>query len=284
MEEQRSPSLEMQRPPILPIDMDDAELDDLFASCMPRLQRTARQLLRNPQDSEDAMQEGLLLAYRNLRQFEGRSAFATWLHSILRNSARTHMRRMKCRPKCSLEEELSCENVSRFEQHFVDPGLSPEEECARRERSRVLREVVQELPSRYGSAMQLCDVEGLEPRDASQILGISSSALKTCLFRARRLAARQMRGRCCPPNADLRNNEISGRAQNYHSRFSAEENPDCDFERKESEREPLHARARNDLDLAGGVHEPRRKRSRSWKRRLAVSVHTAFHNIRCPAR
>jgi RNA polymerase sigma-70 factor, ECF subfamily len=212
MEEPRTPAREIRCLSVLPIHMNDAELDQLFASCIPRLQRTARLMLRDPKDSEDAVQEGLLLAFRNLRQFQGRSSFSTWLHSILRNVARTHYRRMKCRPKCSLEEELSNENQSKFERDFVDPGPTPEQECELGERSRLLREVVQELPSRYAFAMQLCDVEGLEPRDASQILGISSCALKTCLFRARRIAARRIRARFCPPIQGMPINANSG----YH--------------------------------------------------------------------
>jgi RNA polymerase sigma factor (sigma-70 family) len=205
LEQPRTPAREIPRPSVLPINMNDAELDQLFASCIPRLQRTARLMLRDPQDSEDAVQEGLLLAFRNLKQFQGRSSFSTWLHSILRNVARTHYRRMKCRPKYSLEEELSDERGSKFEQHFLDPGLTPEQECELGERSRLLREIVQELPSGYAFAIQLCDVDGLEPRDASQILGISSCALKTCLFRARRIAARRLRARFCPPHSRYAN-------------------------------------------------------------------------------
>jgi len=40
-------------------------------------------MLRHPQDSEDALQDGLLLAFRNLKQFQGRSTFSTWLHTAL---------------------------------------------------------------------------------------------------------------------------------------------------------------------------------------------------------
>lgn len=213
VEEQPKAAPKIQQTPILPIHMDGAALDELFRSCMPRLQRTARQMLRNPEDCEDAMQEGLLLAFKNLHQFEGRSTFMTWLHTIVRNSARTHVRKMKSRPKCSLEEELADENESAFQQHFVDPGPSPEDECSRRERSRVLRDVVRELPSIYGRAMHLCDISGIEQKQATQILGISSCALKTCLFRARRLAARRIHGKYCVPGQHLRGDESLGRME-----------------------------------------------------------------------
>jgi RNA polymerase sigma factor (sigma-70 family) len=283
MVEPRTPAREIPRPSVLPINMNNAELDQLFASCIPRLQRTARLMLRDPQDSEDAVQEGLLLAFRNLKQFQGRSSFSTWLHSILRNVARTHYRRKKCRPKCSLEEELSDEKGSRIEQHFLDPGLTPEQECELGERSRLLREVVQELPSRYAFAMQLCDVEGVEPRDASQILGISSCALKTCLFRARRITARRIHARFCPPIQGMAIDANSGSQPHLGTAFRMESSPVDDTQLSGDEkRYPMHARARRKRDVIGGPHAPRRKRAYFWKRSLSASLRTSLHNTRSP--
>ena len=190
---------------------------------------------------------------------------------------------MKCRPNCTSEEELSEENGPAFEQHFVDPGPSPEEVCARREQSRVLREVVEELPERYGLAMQLCDVEGVEAQDATRILGISSGALKTCLFRARRLATRRIRGRFCPAGGSLQNqqNIISRPAQSTASSSTAV--PVGNALSPHKKRDLTHARARKTLEGLGGHHEPKRKRSRFWKKTLPVSVHSAVRCARRPA-
>ena len=287
LEEPRTPTREIPPPSVLPINMNEAELDQLFASCIPRLQRTARLMLRDPQDSEDAVQEGLLLAFRNLKQFQGRSSFSTWLHSILRNVARTHYRRTKCRPKCSLEEELSDEKGSKFEQHFIDPRPTPEQECELGERSRLLSEIVQELPSGYAFAMKLCDVDGLEPRDASQILGISSSALKTCLFRARRIAARRLRARFCPPIQGMPINKNSGSQPHLGPPFRMSGSPFGDTQLPGDEKEyPKHARARKRVEALRGTHEPRRKRPHFWKSNLAAfgPVHTALRNTQPPIR
>jgi RNA polymerase sigma factor (sigma-70 family) len=169
-----------------PQEMNEMQLSYLFASCMPRLLRAAQQVLRDPQDSVDALQDGLLQAFRKLHQFQGRSKFSTWLHSIVRNAARTHLRQMRCRPHCSWEEELTSGDQTTVERLSVNPGPNPEEECARREMSRILREAAKKLPSRYRSAIELCDVQGADPRDAARRLGITQSALKTYLFRARR--------------------------------------------------------------------------------------------------
>lgn len=274
-----TPSLQTQRPPTLPINMDNKQLNELFASCMPRLQRTARQLLRSPQDSEDAVQEGLLLAFRNLGQFQGRSRFSTWLHSIVRNAARTHVRRMQCRLQCSSVEDLANGGDLTLEELSVDTGLSPEEECARRERSRILLEVLKDMPARYKSVVQLCDVDEIDQKQAAQKLGITVCALKTYLFRARRVAARRIRARIILPPDDsspsrerpsLQRTPISGLSQTASSVL--------DFRSKVEEEYPMHAKARKNRDPARGTHEHGRKRACTWKYSLAASARISVHS------
>src|SRR5690349_20038471 len=70
-------------------------LDELFAPHLPRLYRAAARVLRHPQDSEDALQEGLLAAFRHLDQCRGRAKFSTWLHSIVVNAALMKLRHRK---------------------------------------------------------------------------------------------------------------------------------------------------------------------------------------------
>ena len=61
--------------------------EQLFKTYTPRLFRTAFAVLRNKEDAEDAVQDSWCRAYRNLRSFQGRSAFSTWLTRIAINSA-----------------------------------------------------------------------------------------------------------------------------------------------------------------------------------------------------
>jgi len=62
-------------------------LDDLFASSSSHLYQVAFRILSNPHDAEDAVQDSLLCAFRNLNQFHGRARFSTWLHRIAINSS-----------------------------------------------------------------------------------------------------------------------------------------------------------------------------------------------------
>ena len=58
--------------------------EQLFKTYTPRLFRTAFAVLRNKEDAEDAVQDSWCRAYRNLRSFQGRSAFSTWPGKTLR--------------------------------------------------------------------------------------------------------------------------------------------------------------------------------------------------------
>ena len=58
---------------------DRDRLTDVFQSPRQRLFCIALRLLGNVEDAEDAVQEGLLSAIRNLHRFEGRAQLSTWL-------------------------------------------------------------------------------------------------------------------------------------------------------------------------------------------------------------
>src|SRR5260370_13384593 len=62
-------------------------IETLFRRYQKQLLGAARRILGNTEDAEDALQDGLLSAYRNVRRFEGRSKFSTWLTRIVINAA-----------------------------------------------------------------------------------------------------------------------------------------------------------------------------------------------------
>lgn len=177
----------------LPIDMTDAEINELFAACLPRLRKVARKMLANQQDSEDALQDGLLLAYRKLHQFEGRSSFSTWLYSIVRNTSKMHYRKHAAHQTVPLETEHADENP-----HSVEAGLpgtrpSPEELCIQNERSEILRRATQEIPGKYHPAIQYFHLDGLGEEETARRLHITQSALKSQLHRSRRMLVTRIR-------------------------------------------------------------------------------------------
>src|SRR5713101_6748985 len=86
---------------------DHAALESIFSQHRDRLYQTALRLCGNPEDAEDALQEGLLSAFRHLRHFQGRSQFSTWLTRIVINAALMRIRQRGNRVMISLDREDS---------------------------------------------------------------------------------------------------------------------------------------------------------------------------------
>src|SRR5450759_1962552 len=105
---------------------DARALDALFARNTRALYQTAFRVLGNPEDAEEALQEGLLSAYRNLHRFEGRSQFSTWLTRIVINAALMRRRSKRARPAVSLEDFVS-EGELPLAERFADDGPNPEQ-------------------------------------------------------------------------------------------------------------------------------------------------------------
>jgi RNA polymerase sigma-70 factor, ECF subfamily len=177
----------------LPMHMREEEINELFAACLPKLKKAARRMLRNQQDCEDVLQEGLLLAFRKLHQFEGRSSFLTWLYSIVRNTSRIHYRKTTGRPTMPLESGTSGVFQNLPESEFVETRPSPEELCIQNERSEILRRTARRMPARYQPAIEYFHLEGLGEEETARRLQVTVSALKSQLHRSRHMLISRMR-------------------------------------------------------------------------------------------
>jgi RNA polymerase sigma-70 factor, ECF subfamily len=180
----------------LPTEMDAAQLNELFASCLPKLRKSARRMFRNEQDSEDALQDALLLAFRKIHQFQGRSSFATWLYSILRNTSRGYYRRATAHPTISTGLDHSSDESLAEHKDFADERPTPEESYAQKERSELFRRATQELPEKYHAAVYQFYLGGLGEEGTARALGITASALKAQLHRSRIQLSYHIRKAC----------------------------------------------------------------------------------------
>ncbi len=165
-------------------------LETLFARNNRALYQTALRLLGNPEDAEDALQEGLLSAYRNLRRFEGRSQFSTWLTRIVINAALMRRRRQRARPAVSLDEPPR-EDEMPLAERLADAAPDPEQAYVGKELTEFVEEDLAGLSPLLRSAFVLREVEGLSTEEAARELGVAENTLKARLWRARQqLAAR----------------------------------------------------------------------------------------------
>jgi RNA polymerase sigma-70 factor, ECF subfamily len=171
---------------------DPDALSPLFARYRPRLFRAASSLLRNREDAEDALQDGLLSAYVHLNSFQGRSQFSTWLTRIVVNAALMALRRKRARPETSLDESQHG-SLDDWPARVVDFRPNPEQVCAAMEAKQAIEKHVDQLSAGVRSAFRLRVVEGLSTKEAREVLGVSENVVKSRLLRARVRLAEMLR-------------------------------------------------------------------------------------------
>jgi len=164
---------------------DPDALAALFAPNSVRMYRTAFSLLRNKEDAEDALQDGLLSAYTKLRSFQGRSRFSTWLTRVVLNSALMTRRRLYAHRELSLDQIIE-NGVPPWAAMADLESPDPEQNFARVENREVLKEGMSRLPSMLRSALDLQDIQDLSTREAAAVEGVNVSVIKSRIFRARR--------------------------------------------------------------------------------------------------
>ena len=170
---------------------DHQAVETLFRRYQRPLFQTALRVLGNTEDAEDALQDGLLSAYRNLKRFEGRSQFSTWLTRIVINAALMRRRSAKARPAISLDEPPREDELPATER-FADDGLTPEQVYANTEIREMLSENLDQLSPLLRTAFVLREVQGYSTGEAAKKLGVTENTLKARLWRARHQLAERL--------------------------------------------------------------------------------------------
>jgi len=170
---------------------DSQAVEALFRRYQRPLFQTALRVLGNAEDAEDALQDGMLSAYRNLKRFEGRSQFSTWLTRIVINAALMRRRSAKARPAISLDETPREDELPATER-FADNGPNPEQVYAGTELKEIVSENLEELSPLLRTAFLLREVEGYSTGEAAKKLGVTENTLKARLWRARHQLAEKL--------------------------------------------------------------------------------------------
>jgi RNA polymerase sigma-70 factor (ECF subfamily) len=169
------------------------EMQDVLSRCRPFFYRTAYRQLNNAADAEDAVQDALLSAYKNLDQFKGQAQMSTWLTTIVMNCARMQLRRRSRQSLLSLDEQFGEESDLCLLDGLADDRPCPEVECQKSELRGHLMQFVEQLSPCLRKAFQLRDLDGLTTREAAHILGVPDGTVKAQLARARTKLKRFMR-------------------------------------------------------------------------------------------
>lgn len=131
------------------------------------LYRTARSILRNEQDAQDAVQEAVTQAFARLHTLRDPAKFKPWLLRILVNTCYDACRRRRSTVYLEAVEETLA---------------APQSDCEER---MSLWSAVMRLPEEQKAVVTLFYYEDLPIRAISEVLGITQGTVKTRLSRAR---------------------------------------------------------------------------------------------------
>jgi len=158
---------------------------EMFVTSRPQFLAMARTILRNQEDAEDAVQNAFLSGYRNLRNFEGRSALKTWFTRIVLNAALMIKRKHKPSLTTPFPEPSTLHEVN-WAETIPDTQPDPERIRAKRELVELLNKLLEKMAPSLRQAFTVTYYDELSGPEACARLGISAGTFKARLFRARR--------------------------------------------------------------------------------------------------
>ena len=148
-----------------------------------RVFNTIYGVTKNREDAEDALQDSMMRAFLHLKQFDGRSSFATWFTRIGINSALMILRKRRIRPETSIDATAEGETWQTWQ--IADYSANPEEHYTGHERSMRLKRAICRLPNTLRSVVELGQMEGHSMKQIAHNMGISIPATKSRLARAK---------------------------------------------------------------------------------------------------
>ena len=145
--------------------------------------RTVHRITRNHQDAEDAVQDSLMKAFVHLKNFDGRSAFSSWLTRIAINSALMMLRKRRNNRESSLDGAIEASQQRQLA--IVETSRNPEDVLLQSERHGQLSLAVSRLSPNLRGVMQIRQSNDASIEEISEALGLSISATKSRLLRGR---------------------------------------------------------------------------------------------------
>ncbi len=142
---------------------------------------TVAKMLGGMADAEDIAQQVFLRIWKSAARYQPTAKFTTWMFTITRNLVFNEMRRRQRKPALSIEERER-------EYHLLaadETTSTPDRQALENELVKAIDSAIQSLPEKQRLAVVLRRYEDRSYEEIADILGLSLSAVKSLLFRAR---------------------------------------------------------------------------------------------------
>jgi RNA polymerase sigma-70 factor, ECF subfamily len=149
--------------------------------------RTARSILKDDAEAEDALQEAYLKAFRAIGGFRADAKLSTWLIRIVANEALGRLRKTR-RGAEIITLDPDAEIEARTEMTTTgESDAQPEREAQRAEARVIIERKIDDLPDAFRAVFVLRGIEELTVEETAAALDIPEATVRTRFFRARAL-------------------------------------------------------------------------------------------------
>jgi RNA polymerase sigma-70 factor (ECF subfamily) len=146
-------------------------------------------------EAEEAAQDIFLRVWRSAGQYRGDSRFTTWLMTLVRNLVFTRVGQRLRRRAIDGQESVDPEGDERLmENQPAQPGRGPAESMAFKELEMAVEEACAELPENQRLVIHLRQYEGMDLGQIGEVTGMSLTAVKALMFRARESLKKKLSG------------------------------------------------------------------------------------------
>ena len=145
----------------------------------PTLYKIGRSYNYNHQDTQDLMQDSFIDAYKNLKQFEGRAHFKTWIIRIMLNNC------YRKKEKLSFKNELTTDFNENAKPMFSNTQYNAVNNIQNRELGHIIENALATITEDYRIVFSLFYINGLNVAETAELLGISEANVKVRLNRAK---------------------------------------------------------------------------------------------------
>ncbi|GAB3021512.1 sigma-70 family RNA polymerase sigma factor [Niabella terrae] len=152
----------------------------------PYLYKIGRSYNYNHQDTQDLMQETFIDAYKNLRQFEGRANFKTWIIRIMMNNC------YRKSEKASFKNEIMQDANESATPMFSNENEGTDKRVQNRELGQIIEKALVKIPFDYRIVFSLREINELSVSETAETLHISESNVKVRLNRAKTMLRRNL--------------------------------------------------------------------------------------------
>ncbi|MFL6550091.1 MAG: RNA polymerase sigma factor [Povalibacter sp.] len=165
---------------------EERAFNTFFETYFPRVYRFALpRLAGDAEASKEVVQATMVKAMRNLATFRGDAALFSWVCQICRRQIVDHLRADRRRTNRVVLLEDSPEMSAALDSIEAPQEDEPLQQYGADETRRLVRTVLDRLPSRYGDVLEWKYVEGRSVDEIGDLLGIGHTAAQSLLARAR---------------------------------------------------------------------------------------------------